>query len=136
MRIKDILIWLLIFIVGALIVSAISNSSFISAIKSQFKTISNSGEGYINLNIEDFNKNPNNYLGKNVTTSAVYYGWCMSGISCGEIACYTFHDSQGYRLDVALDAERVFTVGNTYSLKGMIKSCDIPNLRTDYYLKE
>lgn len=127
MKIRDIFVWLLIFIVGSLIVSFLINPNSFQSFKSNIKSITGfSIDSFSSINFEDFNKNPEKYVGKNVTATGKYENYILRDYGCGKGTTLVDND-KGYELPFCpLNNPNIrFEVGKIYTIKGTIKKFEM-----------
>lgn len=140
---KTIIILVLIFLVIVLFIAYIKKSpESLSFLKIGFKSIIsnnlNSSESdkditidnkiteqasYKRLDLSEFGKNPENFIGKNVTIIGMITGRYYQHAGCGD--AWLFADEDGYTINVCPITKRDFNGYDTYTLKGTIqKSVD------------
>jgi len=122
--IKYIIIWLFIFIVGSLIVSAMINPNTFSPLKNSINNIKSIGK----FSIEDFNKNQELYVGKEVKI----YGQFVSR-GCIHLDCNILIDKKGN--EIAVLTKRHLQFNEWYTFEGEI-IYDNSFIDIKYYLKE
>jgi len=80
------------------------------------------------INLEDFNKNPENYVGKNVSATGKYENYIARDYGCGRGTTLVDSD-KGYELPFCPlnNPDIRFEVGETYTIKGTIKKFEMQN---------
>lgn len=112
---KQIIIWVVIFSIAGLIVAYAQDPSAASSLKSKF--FAKASSNYLSL--EDFNRNPSNYLSKEVTIighhSGTRYWWgaCKNAV--------VIADEQGYSIDVCPLQGRDVGGKQEFTFKGVIE---------------
>jgi hypothetical protein len=159
MNIKEIAIWLFVFIIGSLIVSfLISQNSFtsfknnIQSIKPSLSQTSSENSEKVLIDFEDYQKNPNKYVGQIITVRGEYYyqPFCTSLFNSTQgnpaTNCYNLRDKNDYYITIVPKIDRPFEKGKTYTFTGKIVKilydsfCEIKKSEEDciyhYYLVE
>ena len=149
---KQILIWLLVFIVGSLIVSFLvypsSFQSFKSNVKSIVPSISNSNLNSSTSKIEvltdfeDITRNPENYVNKQISIKGKLTSYYPDSSLCAIYLnknCDEFGDNSGYIIKVLPIGDRKFNMEQSYTFIGIFTKKDYPvlsGIKSFYYLAE
>lgn len=136
----QIILWLGIFIVGSLIVTFLVNPNSFENFKSNLKSIVPQYETqevvngtssvitnkFEKLNLADYGRNPEKFLGKNVTFKAKVTGspgmifvgdnyFCLNN-------AWTVADNEGYQAVICTITQRDFESDRVYNFKGTVGS--------------
>lgn len=99
----------------------LGNAGVISgSIKSLGIQVQSIGSGSISL--EDFNRNPEDYVGRNVSITGDYHFFSSRKIDGCRL--HTIENSDGFQIDFCPSIKRSWDNGKVYTIKGEIKIID------------
>ncbi len=77
------------------------------------------------ISLEDFNRNPQDYIGKNISVTGDYH--FFGGRSIDGCKLHTLEDNKGFQIDFCPSIKRSWDNGKVYTIKGDIRIINVDN---------